>query len=51
VYIIDVVREKGSYQITKTFDDFYNFHTALIFQFPEEAGRRNQKRTLPDLPL
>ena len=41
----------ATYSLQKTFDDFYNFHTGLIFQFPEEAGRRSQKRTLPDLPL
>jgi hypothetical protein len=47
---LEIVREKATYALQKTFDDFFNFHTGLIFQFPEEAGRRSQKRTLPDLP-
>lgn len=48
---MEVVREKATYGLQKSFDDFFAFHTSLIFQFPEEAGRRSQKRTLPDLPL
>jgi len=51
VFTVEVVRESATYSLQKTFDDFFNFHTGLIFQFPEEAGRRSQKRTLPDLPL
>jgi len=50
IYYIEVTREKATYILPKNYDDFFNFHTGLIFQFPEEAGRRNQKRTLPDLP-
>jgi len=49
-FTLEVVREKATYGLQKVFDDFFNFHTGLIFQFPEEAGRRSQKRTLPDLP-
>jgi len=51
VFTLEVVREKATYGLQKTFDEFFDFHTAIIFQFPEEAGRRSQRRTLPDLPL
>lgn len=51
VFTVEVVREKATYGLQKNFDDFFDFHTGLIFQFPEEAGRRSQRRILPDLPL
>ena len=49
--MIEVHADGGrTFAVTKSYDDFYAFHTALIKQFPEEAGLTGKRRTLPDLP-
>jgi hypothetical protein len=51
VYVIEVHADDGRvFSVSKSYDDFYAFHTALIKQFPEEAGLTGRRRTLPDLP-
>jgi len=52
VFVVEVTTDDGRhYKVTKSYDDFYAFHTALIKQYPEEAGLTGKRRTLPDLPV
>jgi bud emergence protein 1 len=50
-YIIDVIMEDNSHwELSRFYQDFYDFQIALLTEFPEEAGNAGKPRTLPFMP-
>lgn len=51
-FVIDATLEDGrSYELSRYYEDFYDFQIALLTEFPAEAGNTGtQKRTLPYMP-
>ncbi|KAI9754343.1 MAG: hypothetical protein M4579_004741 [Chaenotheca gracillima] len=50
-YIIRAVMEDGRhYELSRFYQDFYDFQIALLSQFQEEAGNTGRSRILPFMP-
>ena len=51
-YIVECVLEDGQqWELSRSYEDFYDFQTALLQKFPIEAGQRSPfTRTLPYMP-
>ncbi|KAI1432241.1 hypothetical protein GGR50DRAFT_707116 [Xylaria sp. CBS 124048] len=51
-FVIDAVLEDGRHwELSRYYEDFYDFQIALLTEFPAEAGNTGtQKRTLPYMP-
>ncbi len=51
-FVIEAVLEDGRhFELSRYYEDFYDFQIALLTEFPEEAGNTGtQKRTLPYMP-
>lgn len=50
-YIIECQMEDGRYwELSRYYNDFYDFQIKLLEGFPEEAGNRGKPRTLPFMP-
>ena len=50
-YIIECQMEDGSHwELSRYYNDFYDFQIKLIEGFPEEAGNQDKPRTLPYMP-
>ncbi|KAL8298245.1 hypothetical protein RB597_006875 [Gaeumannomyces tritici] len=51
-FVIEAVLEDGrQYELSRYYEDFYDFQIALLTEFPAEAGNTgDQKRTLPYMP-
>lgn len=51
-FVIEAVMEDGRhYELSRYYEDFYDFQIALLTEFPAEAGNTGtQKRTLPYMP-
>ncbi|ORY65162.1 uncharacterized protein BCR38DRAFT_192433 [Pseudomassariella vexata] len=51
-FVIEANLEDGSHwELSRYYEDFYDFQIALLTEFPAEAGNTNtQKRTLPYMP-
>jgi bud emergence protein 1 len=51
-FVIEAVLEDGrSWELSRYYEDFYDFQIALLTEFPAEAGNTGtQKRTLPYMP-
>ena len=51
-FVVEVQLEDGRWwELSRFYEDFYDFQIALLTQFPAEAGNTNtQKRTLPYMP-
>ncbi|KAI6292301.1 hypothetical protein MCOR07_005975 [Pyricularia oryzae] len=51
-FVIEAILEDGrKYELSRYYEDFYDFQIALLTEFPAEAGNTGtQKRTLPYMP-
>lgn len=50
-YVIEAVMEDGRHwELSRAYQDFYDFQIALLSEFPEEAGNAGKQRTLPFMP-
>ncbi|KAI0404154.1 hypothetical protein F4802DRAFT_607604 [Xylaria palmicola] len=51
-FVIEAVLEDGRHwELSRYYEDFYDFQIALLTEFPEEAGNTTtKKRTLPYMP-
>ena len=51
-FVIEATLEDGrQWELSRYYEDFYDFQIALLTEFPAEAGNTNQqKRTLPYMP-
>ncbi|KAI9844820.1 MAG: bud emergence protein 1 [Sclerophora amabilis] len=50
-YILRAVMEDGRHwELSRFYQDFYDFQIALLTEFPEEAGNAGKPRTLPFMP-
>ena len=50
-YIIECQMEDGRHwELSRYYNDFYDFQIKLLEGFPEEAGNRGKARTLPFMP-
>lgn len=51
-FVIEATLENGSHwELSRFYEDFYDFQIALLTEFPAEAGNTGtQKRTLPYMP-
>ncbi|KAE8144105.1 hypothetical protein BDV25DRAFT_146092 [Aspergillus avenaceus] len=50
-YIIEAKMEDGRcWELSRYYNDFYDFQITLLTQFEEEAGNRGKPRTLPFMP-
>ncbi|KHN97010.1 MAP kinase activator [Metarhizium album ARSEF 1941] len=50
-FVIVAVLQDGRYwELSRYYEDFYDFQIALLTQFPAEAGNGGSKRTLPYMP-
>lgn len=51
-FVVEVQLEDGRWwELSRFYEDFYDFQIALLTQFPAEAGNtKTQKRTLPYMP-
>ncbi|KAH8900193.1 hypothetical protein GQ53DRAFT_776878 [Thozetella sp. PMI_491] len=51
-FVIEAVLEDGrAWELSRYYEDFYDFQIALLTEFPAEAGNTgSQKRTLPYMP-
>lgn len=51
-FVIEALLEDGRHwELSRYYEDFYDFQIALLTEFPAEAGNTNtQKRTLPYMP-
>ncbi|KAI1106641.1 scd2/ral3 [Jackrogersella minutella] len=51
-FVIEATLEDGRHwELSRYYEDFYDFQIALLTEFPAEAGNTpNQKRTLPYMP-
>ena len=50
-YIIEAQMSDGRWwELSRYYADFYDFQIALLKKYPEEAGMRDQKRSLPFMP-
>ncbi|KAL5621970.1 hypothetical protein BROUX41_005915 [Berkeleyomyces rouxiae] len=51
-FVIEAVLEDGRrWELSRYYEDFYDFQIALLTEFPAEAGNvANKKRTLPYMP-
>ncbi|WDK16925.1 SH3 domain-containing protein [Colletotrichum graminicola] len=51
-FVIEAVLEDGRHwELSRYYEDFYDFQIALLTEFPDEAGNTGtQKRTLPYMP-
>lgn len=51
-FVIEAALEDGRHwELSRYYEDFYDFQIALLTEFPAEAGNTNtQKRTLPYMP-
>lgn len=51
-FVIEAVLEDGrAWELSRYYEDFYDFQIALLTEFPAEAGNTGtQKRTLPYMP-
>lgn len=50
-YIIEAEMEDGRHwELSRFYEDFYNFQIGLLREFEEEAGNRSKPRTLPFMP-
>ncbi|KAI9828474.1 MAG: bud emergence protein 1 [Phylliscum demangeonii] len=50
-YVIEAVMEDGRrWELSRFYQDFYDFQIALLKEFPEEAGNAGRPRTLPFMP-
>ncbi len=50
-YVIDAVMEDGRHwELSRAYQDFYDFQIALLSEFPDEAGNAGKPRTLPYMP-
>ncbi|KAI9678231.1 MAG: bud emergence protein 1 [Caeruleum heppii] len=50
-YIIEaVMKDDSHWELSRFYQDFYDFQIALLTQFPEEAGNAGKPRTLPFMP-
>ncbi|KAL1901179.1 bud emergence protein 1 [Ceratocystis pirilliformis] len=51
-FVIEAVLEDGRrWELSRYYEDFYDFQIALLTEFPAEAGNvTNKKRTLPYMP-
>ncbi|KAI0397776.1 hypothetical protein F5Y17DRAFT_291397 [Xylariaceae sp. FL0594] len=52
-FVIEATLEDGrQWELSRYYEDFYDFQIALLTEFPAEAGNANtgQKRTLPYMP-
>ncbi|OAQ68848.1 protein kinase activator Bem1 [Pochonia chlamydosporia 170] len=50
--IVAVLEDKRHWELSRYYEDFYDFQIALLTEFPAEAGNAGsaQKRTLPYMP-
>lgn len=49
--MIEAALEDGRHwELSRYYEDFYDFQIALLTEFPSEAGNSGQKRTLPYMP-
>ncbi|KAI9680210.1 MAG: bud emergence protein 1 [Trizodia sp. TS-e1964] len=50
-YVILAVLDDGTHwELSRFYQDFYDFQIALLTEFPEEAGNLGKPRTLPFMP-
>ncbi|KAI9779216.1 MAG: bud emergence protein 1 [Geoglossum umbratile] len=50
-YIIEATMEDGRHwELSRFYQDFYDFQIALLTEFPEDAGNAGKPRTLPFMP-
>ncbi|EFX05324.1 protein kinase activator [Grosmannia clavigera kw1407] len=51
-FVIEAILEDGrQWELSRYYEDFYDFQIALLTEFPTEAGNTgNKKRTLPYMP-
>ncbi|KAH0556836.1 hypothetical protein GP486_005377 [Trichoglossum hirsutum] len=50
-YIIEATMEDGRHwELSRFYQDFYDFQIALLREFPEDAGNAGKPRTLPFMP-
>jgi bud emergence protein 1 len=51
-FVVEAALENGGHwELSRYYEDFYDFQIALLTEFPAEAGNTNtQKRTLPYMP-